>query len=242
VHPAERPSQDPLTPLELLLEADIVVKGRLPWSSNGTFLVELCHDGAVAGMAVYKPERGERPLWDYPSGLFRREVAAFVVSDALGWGVVPETVVREGPYGPGSLQRFVDADAREHYFTLLERPEHHDALKAICALDLIINNGDRKSGHCMVAAGGGQVVGIDHGLSFHEEPKLRTVIWDFGGEPIPPDRVRAIAGLVGDPPSGLDTLLTDDELDALVDRATAVTANPVFPEQHWGRSIPWPLV
>jgi len=150
VHPAERPPPDHLT----LLEAgDIAVKGRLPWSSNGTFLVDLCLDG-VSGQAVYKPLRGERPLWDYPAGLYRREVAAWVISEALGWGLVPETICRDGPLGPGSLQRFVEADFSEHYFTLLERPEHHDGLKAICALDLLLNNGDRKSGHCLVGPDG----------------------------------------------------------------------------------------
>ncbi|HVF14750.1 MAG TPA: phosphatidylinositol kinase, partial [Acidimicrobiales bacterium] len=125
------------------------VKGRLPWSSNGTFLVELCHpngDGdedVVSG--VYKPAAGERALWDYPSGLFRRERAVYLVSEALGWGLVPETVLREGPLGVGSLQRFVSANFAEHYFTLLERPEHHDALRAIGLFDLLVNNGDRKS-------------------------------------------------------------------------------------------------
>jgi len=257
VHPAEWPSPDPLTALSLLRDGDIEVKGRLPWSSNGTFLVELRRperpgagsrperpgagrEGA-SEMAVYKPERGERPLWDYPRGLFRREIAAFVISDALGWGVVPETIERDGPYGPGSLQRFVDADFREHYFTLLERPEHHDALKAICTLDLVINNGDRKSGHCILAEDG-SIFAIDHGLCLHEEPKLRTVIWDFAGEPIPAHRLAALKKIMVDPPSGLEGLLTDDEIEALIQRAAAVVANPVFPEQHWGRSIPWPLV
>lgn len=249
MHPAKRPSPDPLTALGLLRDGDIEVKGRLPWSSNGTFLVELRrpegpeagNDEDSSGMAVYKPERGERPLWDYPPGLFRREIAAFVISEALGWGIVPETVARDGPYGPGSLQRFVKADFSEHYFTLLERPEHHDALKAICVLDLVINNGDRKSGHCILAENG-SVFAIDHGLCLHKEPKLRTVIWDFAGEPIPDDRLEALARMTDEPPPGLEGLLTEDEVEALAFRAAAVVTNPVFPEQHWGRSIPWPLV
>ncbi|HVF13831.1 MAG TPA: phosphatidylinositol kinase, partial [Acidimicrobiales bacterium] len=134
------------------------VKGRLPWSSNGTFLVDLCRpngDGdedVVSG--VYKPAAGERALWDYPSGLFRRERAVYLVSEALGWGLVPETVLREGPLGVGSLQRFVSANFAEHYFTLLERPEHHDALRAIGLFDLLVNNGDRKSGHCLLGTDG----------------------------------------------------------------------------------------
>jgi uncharacterized repeat protein (TIGR03843 family) len=240
VHPAERSSSDPLTPLDLLVHGEIEVKGRLPWSSNGTFLVEVGHDGASA-TAVYKPQRGERPLWDYPPGLFRREIAAFVVSDALGWGLVPQTVPRDGPYGAGSLQRFVDADFSQHYFTLLERPEHHDALMAVCALDLLINNGDRKSGHCLLSEDG-TVFAIDHGLCLHEEAKLRTVIWDFAGEPIPEARMPAVARLAAEPPVALGGLLTGDEIDALVQRAEAMVARPVFPDQHWGRSIPWPLV
>ena len=159
------------------------VKGRLPWSSNGTFLVEVGIDEDVVS-GVYKPGAGERALWDYPSGLFRRERAVYVVSEALGWGLVPETVLREGPLGPGSLQRFVAADFQEHYFTLLERPEHHDTLRAICLFDLLINNGDRKSGHCLLGTDG-RVWAIDHGLCLHDEPKLRTVIWDFVGQPLP---------------------------------------------------------
>ncbi|HEX8771136.1 MAG TPA: SCO1664 family protein [Acidimicrobiales bacterium] len=240
MHPAERSSPDPLSIVDLLSRGEIEVKGRLPWSSNGTFLVEVCQ-GDSSAMAVYKPERGERPLWDYPPGLFRRETAAFVVSDYLGWDLIPETVVREGPFGPGSLQRFVDADFSQHYFTLLERPEHHDALKAICTLDLLINNGDRKSGHCLISEEG-SVFAIDHGLCLHAEYKLRTVIWDFAGQPIAPERLAAVGRLADEPPGGLGELLTSDEIDALARRAAAVVARPVFPEQHWGRSIPWPLV
>ena len=217
------------------------MKGRLPWSSNGTFLVELCLDG-TSGLAVYKPLRGERPLWDYPRGLYRREVAAYLVSEALGWGLVPETVTREdGPLGPGSLQRFVDADFSEHYFTLLERPEHHDALKAICTFDLLINNGDRKSGHCLLAHDR-RVWGIDHGLSLHADPKLRTVIWDFAGQPVPAARVDALARLASAPPAELTGLVDDDEIEALVARAAAIVRHPVFPHVRSARAYPWPLV
>ncbi|HEX2042323.1 MAG TPA: SCO1664 family protein [Acidimicrobiales bacterium] len=217
------------------------MKGRLPWSSNGTFLVQLCLDGTSA-LAVYKPLRGERPLWDYPSGLYRREVAAYVVSEALGWGLVPETVTREdGPLGPGSLQRFVDADFSEHYFTLLERPEHHEALKAICTFDLLINNGDRKSGHCLLGPDG-RIWGIDHGLSFHTDPKLRTVIWDFAGQTVPPARLDAVARLAVAPPAELAGLVDDEEIEALVARASAIVRHPVFPKVRSSRAYPWPLV
>jgi uncharacterized repeat protein (TIGR03843 family) len=237
VHPAERASPDHLT---LLRSGEIEVKGRLPWSSNGTFLVDLCLDGAT-GMAVYKPLRGERPLWDYPSGLYRREVAAWVVSEFLGWGLVPETVLRDGPFGPGSLQRFVEADFSEHYFSLLERPEHHDALKAICALDVLINNGDRKSGHCLLGVDG-RLWGIDHGLCLAPDDRLRTVIWDFAGEPVPPDRLDAISRLAADPPAGLAGLVDEDEIEALAARGAALVRRPVFPHPRSGRDYPWPLV
>jgi uncharacterized repeat protein (TIGR03843 family) len=233
------------------------VKGRLPWSSNGTFLVELClpphgeaplnadpdesprNDDVVSG--VYKPGAGERALWDYPSGLFRRERAVYLVSEALGWGLVPETVLRAGPLGPGSVQRFVAADFAEHYFTLLERPEHHDALRAICLFDLVVNNGDRKSGHCLLGTDG-RVWAIDHGLCLHDEPKLRTVIWDFAGQPLPPERVDDLRRLALAPPDELRHLLNDDELDALVARATGLVRRPFYPPPRTQWSYPWPLV
>jgi len=226
--------------LTLLGTGDIEVKGRLPWSSNGTFLVGLCLDGAT-GTAVYKPLRGERPLWDYPPGLYRREIAAWVISDALGWGLVPETIARDGPYGPGSLQRFVEADFSEHYFTLLERPEHHDALKALCALDLLLNNGDRKSGHCLVGTDG-RLWGIDHGLCLAPDPRLRTVIWDFAGQPVPVEHMAAVARLAEGPPVALTGLVNDQELEALTARAAALVRRPMFPEPLSGRAYPWPLV
>jgi uncharacterized repeat protein (TIGR03843 family) len=222
------------------------VKGRLPWSSNGTFLVELClpsngDDDQRVVSGVYKPGAGERALWDYPSGLFRRERAVYVVSEALGWGLVPETVLREGPLGPGSVQRFVAADFAEHYFTLLERPEHHDTLRAICLFDLLVNNGDRKSGHCLLGTDG-RVWAIDHGLCLHDEPKLRTVIWDFAGQPLPPERVDDVSRLATAPPDELRHLLSADELDALVARATGLVRRPFFPPPRTQWSYPWPLV
>ena len=227
--------------LELLRHGDVEVKGRLPWSSNGTFLVSVCLDGDES-VAVYKPLRGERPLWDYPSGLYRREVAVYLVSEALGWGLVPETVVRDdGPLGPGSLQRFVPSHFEEHYFTMLERPELHDALKEICLFDLVINNGDRKSGHCLRGEDG-RIWAIDHGLCLHEEPKLRTVIWDFAGQPVPSERLDDVARLAAEPPAELASLLHPDEIDALATRANAVLRHPVFPAIRSARAYPWPLV
>ena len=234
--PERAPAPDPL---EILRTGDVELKGRLPWSSNATFLAEVGRDG-TSGPAVYKPGRGERPLWDYPPDLYRREVAVYLVSEALGWGLVPETVLRDGPYGPGSLQRFVPGDADEHYFTLLERPEHHDALKAICVLDLVVNNGDRKSGHC-VLGDDGRIWAIDHGLCMHAQPKLRTVIWDFGGQPVPRHLRDDVARLAASPPA-LAGLVDDDEMAALCARAAAVASLATFPMVASARAFPWPLI
>src|SRR5439155_8318981 len=179
--------------LDLLTRGEVTLKGQMPWSSNATFLVELALEGATT-LAVYKPERGERPLWDFPRGLFKRELAAWHLSEALRWGLVPLTVQRDGPYGEGSLQLFIQADFEQHYFTLHEDPAHHARLQRICLFDLIANNADRKSGHCLLGPDG--IYAVDNGLCFHVEPKLRTVIWEFGGEPIPPgmlEDVRRVA-------------------------------------------------
>ncbi len=235
------PAADALT---VLGRGQVELQGRLPWSSNATFLVQVCHDGTTMP-AVYKPRRGERPLWDFPEGLFLREVAAYRLSEELGWGIVPETVARaDAPLGPGSLQRFVPADFSEHYFTLFERPEHHEALQAIAAFDLLANNADRKSGHCLLGDEG-RIWGIDNGLCFHVEPNLRTVIWEFSGLPLPA-RLRAdverVAGTVADS-EGLGELLAPDELATLARRARRVAERGTFPDPGAARrSYPWPLV
>jgi uncharacterized repeat protein (TIGR03843 family) len=232
---------DATVALDLLARGEVDVKGRMPRASNATFLVEIRLEGATA-RAVYKPERGERPLWDFPPGLFRREAAAWELSEALDWGLVPPTVVREGPFGEGSLQLFVSADFRQHYFTLLEEPRHHDALRRICLFDLIANNTDRKSGHCLLGPDG-VVYAVDNGLTFHVDDKLRTVIWDFGGQPVPAPLLRDVRHLVdGGAPPALTDLLDPAERDALVARAEAVLARRRFPVDRSGRRYPWPLV
>ncbi|MBI2528701.1 MAG: SCO1664 family protein [Candidatus Rokubacteria bacterium] len=229
------------TALDLLTRGGITVKGRLPWSSNATFLVELTLEGETAS-AVYKPERGERPLWDFPPGLFKREIAAYHLSEALGWGLVPLTVEREGPFGAGSLQLFVPADFEQHYFTLVERAEHHPRLRLICAFDLLANNADRKSGHCLLGPDGA-IHAIDNGLCFSAEPKLRTVIWDFAGQPVPPAILGDVGRLVDAelrPP--LAVLLAPAEQEALLARGRTLIAEGRFPAQSGGRDYPWPLV
>ena len=225
----------------LLDHGEVEVLGRMPWSSNATYLCEVrCGDDSLR--AIYKPRRGERPLWDFPSGLDHREVAAYELSQALGWDLVPHTVLREGPLGMGSLQAFVDADFEQHYFTLYERGVHHDALRAMCAFDLIGNNTDRKSGHVLLALDG-RIRGIDHGLMFHHEFKLRTVIWEFGGEAIPDPILDSAAALAdGGLPDPLAALLDVFERDAVITRARALVDSGCFPIDETGRRYPWPLV
>jgi uncharacterized repeat protein (TIGR03843 family) len=235
----QRPPQA-LNESALLLEGEIELKGRMPWSSNATFLVGLCLDDERSD-AIYKPGRGERPLWDFPGGLYRREVAAWRLSEALGWDVVPETVLRtDGPLGEGSLQRFVDADFSEHYFTLLEHEDLHPQLRRMAVFDLLANNADRKSGHCLITEDA-HVWGIDHGVCFHDEPKLRTVIWDFAGEPIEPALLADVARLQSEPPR-FEGLLGRDELVAFGRRVEAVLRMGRFPDPGGDRPYPWPLV
>jgi uncharacterized repeat protein (TIGR03843 family) len=227
--------------LRLLREGDITVKGRMPRSSNATFLVELALDDANA-LAVYKPEQGERPLWDFPPGLYRREIAAYLLSEALGWGLVPVTTRREGPLGDGSLQLFVPADFRQHYFTLLETEEHRATLQRICLFDLVANNADRKSGHCLLVPGD-RIYAIDNGLTFHAEPKLRTVIWDFGEEPIAPALQEDLRRVLGDElPPALAALLDPEEQRALKRRARGLLRTGHYPVDKTGLRYPWPLI
>ena len=213
----------------------------MPGSSNVTLLVELTL-GDARGLAVYKPVRGERPLWDFPAGLFKREIAAWELSEALGWGLVPRTIRRVGPFGEGALQQFVDADFDQHYFTLREDETHHAHLRRICVFDLIANNADRKSGHCLLAPEG-KIYAIDNGLCFHVEPKLRTVIWDFAGEPIPATIAEDLTCLADRGlPVALRELLEPAEQAALLARARALADAGRFPADDLGHRYPWLLV
>jgi uncharacterized repeat protein (TIGR03843 family) len=228
--------------LTVLASGEVEVRGRMPWSSNMTFLVDVRHDG-IELSAVYKPHRGERELWDFPDGLYRREVAAYHLSIALGWRLVPETIVREdAPFGVGSLQRFVPADFDQHYFTLLEDEQHHDALRRIAVFDVLANNADRKSGHCLLGEDG-HVWAIDNGLSFHVETKLRTVIWDFAGQRVDDALLADVERLAVEVPGALCELLHPLEAEALVQRAQwllRVRELPMPPPGY--RAYPWPLV
>lgn len=227
--------------LEVLANGSIEVVGRIP-SSNLCLLVEVT-DQAGSEFAVYKPEAGERHLWDFDPGLHQRERAAYVLSEWLGWGLVPATVVREdGPLGVGSLQRYVDAGAGVHYFSL--DPNHPDLaapLRAMAAFDVVTNNADRKAGHVLLDPDG-RVWGIDHGLCFAAPAKLRTVIWDFAEEPIPAELLPGLARLDRNPPAELAELLAPQEVDALRVRARLVLRAGRFPVDPTGRRVPWPMV
>lgn len=225
----------------LMEDGAIEIIGRMPWSSNGTYLITVS-DGERRAQAIYKPASGERPLWDFPSGLWKREVAAHVVARAIGWEIVPPTVERVGPLGIGSVQFFVPARFEEHYFTFKDEPRHRRAIEQLCLFDLVSNNTDRKGGHILLAPDG-HLWGIDHGLSFHEEFKLRTVIWDLAGEPISADLAADLARwLETDAATTVDGLLSPDEVEAMRRRTNQVLATGVFPHDPTGRRYPWPLV
>lgn len=227
----------------LLSSGEIEIEGRLPWSSNYSFLAVVTLQGEE-GRAVYKPGEGERPLRDFGPGLYRREVAAFELSVALGLDLVPETVVRaDGPLGAGSLQRFVDASFEEHYFTLLEQPGHHARLRELAAFDVVANNADRKGGHVLVDSSE-SIWAIDNGLCFHESEKLRTVIWDFAGERVP-DRVLGACRQIVDcgAPERVAAMIAPRECEALRLRAAALLESKRLPAPRDDyRSYPWPLV
>ena len=228
--------------LALLAEGDVELRGRMPYSSNATFLVDVAHDGLDA-QAIYKPVRGERRLWDFPSGLAHRETGAFLVDRALGWNLVPPTVVRDDlPFDEGSLQLFMPANFEEHYFTLVSEERFRTELRRMCALDIVINNTDRKSGHCLLGTDG-TIWAIDNGLSFHCNFKLRTVIWDFSGEKLPDEiRLALQQFLERGLPEPLAAKLTPQEHDATLARTESLVASGRFPSDGDQHRWPWPLV
>lgn len=238
------PSAPDARPLGLLERGDLEPLGLLPRSTNYTFLARVS-DGDEQALAVYKPRAGEAPLWDFPEGtLHRREVAAFVLADALGWPRVPPTVLRDGPRGPGSVQLFVEFDPRQHYFTMQD--DRPDEFRRVALFDVIANNADRKSGHCLLSSDG-EVFSVDHGVCFHEQPKLRTVIWDFAGEPIPQgmlDDLRALRARLAAGPlrETLAGLLSPAEVDAVERRLSDLVERGRFPHPGPGRPYPWPVV
>jgi uncharacterized repeat protein (TIGR03843 family) len=233
--------------LRLLSEGEIEVEGMIPWSSNATLLVTV-QDNELSTLGVYKPQRGERPLWDFPTGsLGKREVAAYLVCEELRWDLVPPTVLRQGPYGLGSVQFFVHSQEDAHFFTIQHDSNFADDLLRLAVYDIVANNADRKSGHCLVGHDG-HLWAIDNALTFHAEHKLRTVIWDFADQPLPPDIVTSLRDLqvALDGTSGLlealSLLLSGAELSALRRRVQALLQAGHLPKPGPGRVVPWPLV
>ncbi len=238
-------------PASLAAAYDLLCHGRvlsyelIPWGSNYTFLAALSHGDQPEGLAVYKPRRGEAPLWDFPDGtLYRRERAAYLACKALGWEFIPLTVIRDGPEGVGSMQLFVETEGSPH------RPEltdaHRTQLVRIALYDLIANNADRKAGHCLVGRDG-QVWGIDHGLTFHTDPKLRTVLWEFYQEPIPEELLNDVRGLLdsaqrrGALSAELGELLTRAEVHGFFARAERVVQAGAYSQVNVYRRRSWPF-
>jgi uncharacterized repeat protein (TIGR03843 family) len=230
----------------ILEQGEIEVLGLLPYSSNYTFLTRLRSEDAET-FAVYKPARGERPLWDFaPGTLAAREVASFRVSEACGWGIVPPTVLRDdAPLGPGSLQLFVEHDPDVHYLTLMQ--QRLEDFRVFAALDVVINNADRKAGHVLQDAEG-RVWAVDHGLTFHIEPKLRTVIWQFADEPLGDplrnqlDRLGTELARSGGLGDELAHLLSLGESAATLARVETLLVDDCFPAPGSERPLPWPLI
>lgn len=248
-----RPPTFPLPdPLGLLRDGEIEIVGRLVDASNATFVcrvTERCPDPEpdLEATAVYKPIRGERPLNDFPIGtLANREVAAFLASEATGWGIVPPTVMRDGPLGPGALQLWIQADETIDPLALLRARD--PALRRMALFDAAVNNADRKVGHLLPVSGehgGVHVFGVDHGICFAVEPKLRTVLWAWRGEPFTPDEIGVLERLGGALADGLGdalaALLLQREITAFSRRVDRLLDLGRFPHPLPGRpAIPWP--
>ncbi|MFI6351363.1 SCO1664 family protein [Streptomyces sp. NPDC050743] len=255
---------------ELLARGELTVRGRIREASNAALFCTIALDGREAS-CIYKPVAGERPLWDFPDGtLAAREVAAYEVSEATGWGLVPPTVLRDGPYGEGMCQLWIDVQAEAELLALVDAEEPEPGWKAIglaevgegrtallvhadderlrrlAVLDAVINNADRKGGHLLPTTDG-RLYGIDHGVTFNVENKLRTLLWGWAGEPLTPEAVDVLGGLHGalDGPLGdrLTALITAAEIDATRARVEALLSTGVHPEPNgeWP-AIPWPPV
>ena len=233
---------------QLMLGADYGDCRSLWYSANYVFLATMCAGDDIQFAAIYKPHRGERALWDFPEGdLYKREAGAYRLARLLDWPMVPPTVVRDGPEGIGSLQLYIQHDPEAHFFVQRDNPELVPQLKRMCVFDVIANNADRKGGHCLLDEDG-RIWGIDHGLCFHRQYKLRSVIWDWAGEPIDDELLadveraaRAIESNEDDAKLLLE-LLHPGEPEALRKRMRQVVAAGRFPQPGPDRHYPWPLV
>jgi uncharacterized repeat protein (TIGR03843 family) len=229
--------------LALLAVGELQIEGRLVNASNATLYCGVSLDGVDAA-CVYKPVSGERPLWDFPDGtLAEREVAAYEVSSATGWEIVPPTVYRDGPAGPGMVQLWIDSNEEVDILALVRRGSS-DELRRVAVLDAVINNADRKGGH-LLPTHSGHIYGIDHGISFHVEPKLRTLLWQWAGDPLPEQSVECLIGLREqlDGPLGdrLGELLTTREVRRTIRRVEGLLHNACHPHPSGdGPAIPWP--
>jgi hypothetical protein len=252
--PPDGPLQLPVVALEpkpaeaLLREGELEVVGRIVGSSNGALVVTVtrrCPDPEpdLAATAIYKPVRFERPLVDFPDRtLAAREVSAYLLSEASGWRVAPPTVLRAGPAGRGMIQLWIDADETVDRVALALEGDRR--LRGMAIFDVVANNADRKIGHLLPIAGG-HVYGVDHGLTFHEEPKLRTVLWRWRGQRLEPDELERVEALrerlLGDLGDELRALLSGVEVRATVRRAERLLRTGRFPQPDADRpAIPWP--
>ncbi|WP_327291921.1 SCO1664 family protein [Streptomyces sp. NBC_01198] len=257
--------------LDVLSAGTLTVRGQVRDASNAVLYCETAHEGRTLA-CVYKPVAGERPLWDFPDGtLAQREVAAYLVSEATGWGLVPPTVLRDGPYGEGMVQLWIESAPEDAALLALTEDDepaegwkavveaevadgrtallvHADdqRLRRLAVLDAVINNADRKGGH-LLPAPDGRLYGIDHGVTFHTEDKLRTLLWGWAGEALPAEAVTVLtalgSALDGELGEQLGTLITAAETDAVRDRVGRLLETGVHPAPGGGwPSIPWPPV
>ena len=225
----------------ILANGSYELRGQFMLGSNYTFLVDVQHEGERI-KAVYKPSKGEQPLWDFPENtLALREVAAYELSEALGLHIVPVTVYRDdGPYGPGSLQQYIDYDIEYHYFNF--SVEDRQLLRPVVLFDYLANNADRKGSHIFFEDETKRLYAIDHGICFHEEYKLRTVLWDFAGQPIPDELLAPLSSTEGWL-SLFERYLSPNEIAALIQRAEELRQTKLFPQPiHGRRSYPYPPV
>jgi uncharacterized repeat protein (TIGR03843 family) len=227
---------------QVLADGEVVGVRPIPWGSNYSFIAVMARGSAPEVLAVYKPRRGEVPLWDFPDGtLYQREYAAYRVSRALGLEFIPPTVIREGPHGVGTFQLFVEPDDSIEYYQF--RGEHVDELRSIALFDVITNNADRKAGHCFKGRDG-RIWGIDHGLTFNVVPKLRTVIWDFCGQPLPEMLAERLMDFCTDPGRSaalrdeLDGILHPHEVEAFFTRLERIAERGEFPALDPYRNVP----
>jgi hypothetical protein len=231
---------------DLVCHGEVLSCDLIPWGSNYTFLAALSRTGETEALGIYKPRRGEAPLWDFPDGtLYRRERAAYVAAQALGWEFIPLTVIRDGPHGIGSMQLFVQTEGSPHRPPLTE--VHRPELSRIALFDLIANNADRKAGHCLVGTNG-RVWGIDHGLTFHTDPKLRTVLGEFYRDEIAAELLADLRTLLGNAArrgaltAQLGELLDHSEVKGFFARAERVTeAGGSYPSLEYYRRRSWPF-